>query len=255
MGVGQNSSRLISVERALRYDLWYETPLGRGALSREREELVRLLPKYYNVVLEVGCGTGRFLQILGEGARALCVGLDRSPSMLKVASWRVKGCRLVAGDALRLPFGADSFDVVAMLFVLEFLTDPLRGMLEALRVAREVVVFGGINPRSLWGLRYWLRRELARRGIIKSSFASAFLRPPSKIRALLLRALKISGVKARLKCRSGLVLPPLSPFWSLPVARAVDGLLSASLRPLGGFYLFSCEILDKGGSKGWKRQG
>ena len=245
----------ISVERALRYDRWYETPPGRGALGRERQELMALLPKCYNSALEVGCGTGRFLEAIGAGASGPCVGLDRSASMLKIASRRVERCWLVVGDARRLPFKSGSFDVVALLFVLEFLPDPLGAVLEALRVAREVVVFGGINPKSLWGLRYWLRRELARRGIIRSSFASAILRPPSKARSILLRALDISGVEARLRERGGLLLPPLSPFWLLPGALALDKLLSAALRPLGGFYMISCQILEKGGKERWRKPG
>ena len=221
--------------------------MGRRALSREREELGRLLPRCYNSALEVGCGTGRFLEVLGAGAKALCVGLDKSASMLKVAGWRVERCRLVLGDAPRLPFKAGSFDVVAMLFVLEFLPHPLPTMLEALRVAREVVVFGGINLWSLWGLRYWFRRELARRGIVKSSLAASTLRSALRVRSTILRALELAGVRARLKWRGSLVLPPLALLWSLPWAAALDGLLSTTFRPLGGFYVFSCEILDKGG--------
>ncbi len=230
----------ISVERALRYDSWYDKAPGREALKREREELRKILPSCYNSVLEVGCGTGRFLEVLGAKAEGPCIGLDRSLSMLKVASWRVgKRCELVVGDARKLPFKPNSFDVVCLLFVLEFLPDPLGAIAEALRVGRQVVVFGGINTRSLWGLRYWLRRELARKGVIKSSFASACLRPSSKLLRLVKEALRTEGIRAKIRCRGGLVLPPLSPLWELPFSLALDRLLSATFRPWGGFTLIA----------------
>jgi ubiquinone/menaquinone biosynthesis C-methylase UbiE len=61
-------------------------------------------------VLEVGCGTGRWLAHLRTVARQV-YGLDASIGMLKQASQAAKGC-LVCGEASRLPFSGALFDLV-----------------------------------------------------------------------------------------------------------------------------------------------
>ena len=64
--------------------------------------------------LDLACGSGRHQRILCE--RWWTVGLDLSPSMLRVARGRDGDAPLVRADMRRLPFRADSFDLVVNLF-------------------------------------------------------------------------------------------------------------------------------------------
>lgn len=71
-------------------------------------------------VLDVGCGTGGVLASLG--AEVASVGVDRSRAAL--AHCRRRGIRhLACADGDRLPFAAESFDVITMLDVLEHFAD------------------------------------------------------------------------------------------------------------------------------------
>ncbi len=67
-------------------------------------------------ILDVGCGTAHIIEELsGHHNSAVFVGLDVSPSMLKVAKLntaRSPNIILVDGDGLKLPFTDHSFDVV-----------------------------------------------------------------------------------------------------------------------------------------------
>jgi SAM-dependent methyltransferase len=52
---------------ALSYERWFETPAGRFALEQERrllEGVVAGWPRRCKTLLEVGCGTGIFLELL-----------------------------------------------------------------------------------------------------------------------------------------------------------------------------------------------
>jgi SAM-dependent methyltransferase len=105
-------------------------------------------------VLEVGCGTGHFTRWMAE--RGLdAVGLDISEPMLNEARRR-GGPEYLAGDALALPFAARSYDLTALITTLEFLADPARALAEAVRVARQGILLGVLNRRSLLALQYRL---------------------------------------------------------------------------------------------------
>ena len=160
---------------AQRYEQWYEVGQGRRADLLEKELLGQLLdgfdtlhtqPKGFSGVrsiLEIGCGTGHFTRyfatFLRFSRRRACglpsaVGLDISPAMLKEARKRDadKGIPYFMGDALRLPFSDESFDVVAFITTLEFLKDPQQALKEAGRVARRGLLLGVLNAHSLMGI-------------------------------------------------------------------------------------------------------
>jgi SAM-dependent methyltransferase len=62
-------------------------------------------------LLEVGCGTGHWLETLQDDAGTIC-GLDFSPGMLAQARLRNGRFHLVRGRAWELPFAAQTFDLV-----------------------------------------------------------------------------------------------------------------------------------------------
>jgi demethylmenaquinone methyltransferase/2-methoxy-6-polyprenyl-1,4-benzoquinol methylase len=130
--------------RAREYDDWW---LGRG-LHAERarpgwfEEVALLLGTIASLpaarTLDVACGTG----FLTRHLHGDVVGLDQSQAMRDVAATQAPNARVVAGDALELPFPDGAFD---RLFTGHFYghlegADRERFLGEARRVAREVVV-------------------------------------------------------------------------------------------------------------------
>lgn len=88
-------------------------------------------------VLDLGCGTGDLsAEFVRQGAGSV-TGVDFSGAMLREA-WRKygDGALWLRGDALRLPFGEDSFDAVGSAFVLRNLVDLELAFGEMLRVLR-----------------------------------------------------------------------------------------------------------------------
>ncbi|ELZ83629.1 methyltransferase [Haloferax gibbonsii ATCC 33959] len=89
-------------------------------------------------ILDVGCGTGEFTRVLAEASDARVVGVDADTDLLSVASDRA-GIEAVAGDATRLPFAADSFDLVVCQALLVNLPDPTAALSEFARVSSDLV--------------------------------------------------------------------------------------------------------------------
>lgn len=84
-------------------------------------------------LLDLGCGTGLFLQRRAQDARA--TGLDFSAQALEFC--RERGLtRIARGDATRLPFANDSFDVVTAFDLIEHVAGDERLIEEIWRVLR-----------------------------------------------------------------------------------------------------------------------
>jgi len=134
------------------YEAWYA---GRGQRDDRMEKqllaaLLADLPRG-RTLLEVGCGTGHFTRWFAkQGIQS--VGLDVSMVMLAEASKR-NGLHFVMGDALALPFADQSFDLVALVTTLEFVSGPQRVLEEAIRVARRGLLLGVLNRLSLRAFR------------------------------------------------------------------------------------------------------
>ncbi len=148
-------------EDALRYDDWFTSEPGRTAAAIEQDLLSRLwAPKAPQSVLEVGCGTGLFLEWFVRMGHQV-TGLDPSPYMLNVARRLApERVALDRGFAEELPYEDNAFDTVALITALEFVNDPHLALQEALRVARRQVLLGVLNKYSVttwqhcWG-RLW----------------------------------------------------------------------------------------------------
>ena len=108
-------------------------PRGSGRFKK-----TKLLELSGESVAVVGCGKGKYLQfVLSSGRKA--IGLDISPDCAAQAHARCAG-RVIAADALALPFPDNSFDTVTLWDVIEHLEDDCAALREALRVARRNVL-------------------------------------------------------------------------------------------------------------------
>lgn len=135
------------------YDGWYQNPKNRFIVELEDCLLLDLLkPQRGERVLDIGCGTGRHLQMLaGRGLDT--TGIEPSRHALELAKQRL-GCRaeLYDGVAEDLPFEDNSFDVATLITTLDFVDDPARVLSEAFRVAKDRVFIGAWNRYSFRGV-------------------------------------------------------------------------------------------------------
>jgi SAM-dependent methyltransferase len=78
------------------------------------------------VVLDAGCGMGRYLRIAAEAPARLIVGVDLSKAVLAARDLTAgsPGVSVVRADLLKLPFAAASFDLIYSLGVLDHTPDP-----------------------------------------------------------------------------------------------------------------------------------
>ena len=103
-------------------------------------------------VLEVGCGTGRFLAALAGRAKAW--GVDPSPEMLEVARGRAQGAGLKLGSAEQLPF-KDAWFERAVMWLVVHLVDRPRAFAELHRVLSPggrfaIATFDPVHFDAFW---------------------------------------------------------------------------------------------------------
>jgi demethylmenaquinone methyltransferase / 2-methoxy-6-polyprenyl-1,4-benzoquinol methylase len=144
-------------------------------------------------VLDLCCGTGdlafAFRREAPRGAEI--VGSDFVPEMLVRARAKAEasGAKIefVEADALSLPFGDASFDLVSCAFGLRNLANYQRGLLEILRVLKPggaVAILEFAEPRGrIFGAlyRFYFRHVLPRLGGWISGNASAYSYLPSSV--------------------------------------------------------------------------
>jgi len=130
-----------SVHNANAFATWAEVydKQPNPLLLLEERYLRRLLPNVQGKhVLDIGCGTGRWLQHLAGGIPASLRGLDSSPEMLSVAaSKRLQGTQLTQAALPVLPVDTDSIDLALCSFVLSYVEDLSLCASELARIVRD----------------------------------------------------------------------------------------------------------------------
>lgn len=111
------------------------------------ETLLSLAAKAKAVsVLEVGCGTGHWLHLMEKQYSAF--GLDLSSAMLDKAIKKNVSSFLCRGEAVHLPYLADSFDFVYCVHAVQHFGLPLHFIKESYRIIRPggVLAVIGMDP-------------------------------------------------------------------------------------------------------------
>lgn len=127
------------------------------------------------LVLDVATGTGRMtLSLLRQLAfDGHVIGLDLSREMLDIARGKTQRyagrATLIRQDATSLPFADESFEAVACVEALEFLTDPTATLAEMVRVLRPGGSFLVTNRIS------WERFLLPGRAFAPGAFESMLI--------------------------------------------------------------------------------
>jgi len=100
-------------------------------------------------ILEVGCGTGRWLAELLPVAQEIH-GLDLSPGMLQQARQRLQSFSLICGHASHLPFFDSVFDLIFCVNAFHHFPQPRAFISEARRVLRPggALAIIGMDPQA-----------------------------------------------------------------------------------------------------------
>jgi SAM-dependent methyltransferase len=141
-------------------------------------------------VIDIGCGVGSNLRLLQSMCSKL-VGMDSEMYGLVHTKKSLSAVALVNGDLMRLPFKADSVDLILASDVLEHLDEDTIGIREIYRSLKRggKVIFTVPAFRSLWGVqdivgmhkRRYSKKELVTKiegegfKILRSSYFNFFL--------------------------------------------------------------------------------
>lgn len=152
----ETSTRKIYDIQSFFYDRTF-APLVRKRIEKAIREHLNILPN--DTVLDLGIGTGASLDFYPNCGKI--IGIDLSPGMLdqcrkKMAERGITNVSVFQANALDLPFGDSSFDHIFISHVISVVSDPVKLLREAQRVARPgariVIVnhFRSANPVIGW---------------------------------------------------------------------------------------------------------
>ena len=125
----------------------YDNFISKYQTTVEANLMQKLLPKDANVILDAGCGTGRFIDLLMQkyinpDFPVIYHGIDLSEKSLKVAKQKLKTYNekikyiLTKGSVTHLPFDSEQYDLILCSQVFEHIideTDQLKTMSEFYR--------------------------------------------------------------------------------------------------------------------------
>lgn len=108
-------------------------------IQKTKFKSIKPFLKEMNLVLDMGCGTGLFLNEFSKYANRV-VGIDISLGMLEKARKRSGETQLITADADSLPFKNETFDAVISLTLLQNMPSPKQTVKEA----KRIMVKGGL---------------------------------------------------------------------------------------------------------------
>ncbi len=142
-------------------------------------------------VLDLCCGTGDMAFALfrqTKGSRAAITGADFAREMLRRAEAKGKGMpiRWVEADALHMPFGNGTFDLVTSAFGFRNLADYDAGLREIFRVLRPngeigILDFGEPSGPIREAYRFYFKKVLPRIGTMISGVRGPYAYLPASV--------------------------------------------------------------------------
>jgi cytosine/adenosine deaminase-related metal-dependent hydrolase/SAM-dependent methyltransferase len=121
-------------------------------LSLEQRFLARLLPPVAGLdVVDLGCGTGRWLAQLSSQAPRSLVGVDFSPEMLAQAKHKLGDvAKWVVADCSDLPFPRSSADLILCSFLVSYVQDLAKFAEQVRRLLRSggVIFITDLHPAT-----------------------------------------------------------------------------------------------------------
>lgn len=134
-----------------RYESWFFTPAGVYVDEKEKATLLQIMRfKRGEKVLEVGCGTGRYVEYFND-LGLIATGIEPMDELIKIAlqKSKIKKEQIIKSSYEKLPFDDESFDNVVSLIALQFSVDIKAALKEMVRVAKNKVGIGFLNKNSL----------------------------------------------------------------------------------------------------------
>jgi SAM-dependent methyltransferase len=153
----------------------------------------RLAPESLDgkIILDAGCGMGRYLRIAGESSAKLIVGVDLSRAVVAAHELTrdLPHVSVIRGDLLRLPFAPGTFDQIYSLGVIDHTPDPgaaFRSLARLLKPGGRIAIW--VYPRERAIVEWMMNAQRA----ISTRMPLGVLEPLCRIAA------PIGGLKRRL---------------------------------------------------------
>jgi SAM-dependent methyltransferase len=143
------------------------------------------------LVLDAGCGMGRYLRIAAESSARLVVGLDLSHAVVAAGELTAEldKVAVVQGDLLRLPFAHASFDLIYSLGVIDHTPDPRAAFLGLAAL---------LKPGGRIGIWVYQRERSVVERIMNFQRALSTRLPLPVLELLCRMAVPIGGLKRRM---------------------------------------------------------
>lgn len=136
-------------------EIWgWSTPAGQIRAERRANYFIKLGEITENSkVLEIGCGSALFTEKVYNATKADIISTDLSEDLLAIAEKKLPNVKFELQDAMNLPYGENTFDVVFGSSILHHLEmEPaLAGMLRVLKPGGKLIFAepNMINPQIL----------------------------------------------------------------------------------------------------------
>lgn len=147
------------------YDIFYSS-LGYAEMAGQVGGLIRERCPGAVSLLDVGCGTGRHLEVL-RNAFPDCEGVDIDPAMLAVATTRLPGVPLHEADMEAFDLGRRFDAVICMFSSIGYAHTPER------MAAAIGAMASHLNDRGVLVVEPWLAPDMIREPLVRMDTAEA----------------------------------------------------------------------------------
>ncbi|MCF7866904.1 methyltransferase domain-containing protein [Candidatus Woesearchaeota archaeon] len=116
--------------------------------------------KKNQTILDVGCGPGNFCKILSEEGFEV-TGIDYSEAMIKRAKKNCTKSKFLVGDAYKIPYKENSFDITISIGVITCLSDYEKAIEELKRVTKKKIIISTLRRnRKVQNVKSYINYKL-----------------------------------------------------------------------------------------------